>query len=288
MNHTDDLKTLAIHMGVDLIGIASVDRFENAPNEGKPQYYMHDAKSVVVIGSRVLETMCNVHGSYEELGKTIGPYIWYGYAVMNWSLSWIAIQLSKTLEEKGYKALPFPPTGFIYRDSQKGLPDFYHKHAAVAAGLGEFGLNGLLLTPQFGARQRIVSIITNAPLEPDPMYNGSRLCNPKECNNTCIKICPMKAFDNKNISVNIGGKIYEYRVLDSLLCRWTSIGGKYLRGIEGFPRYPNRKQIDELITNNGGMAKIIERLNSTDKKLQQFTFAPTCGACMTKCRAPWK
>jgi hypothetical protein len=42
----------------------------------------------------------------------------------------------------------------------------------VAAGLGEFGLNNLLLTPQYGPRVRLESMITTAELAPDPLCEG--------------------------------------------------------------------------------------------------------------------
>lgn len=287
MNLTRDVKTLAINMGIDLVGVAPVDRFKNAPEESKPQYFMRDARCVVVLATRILEGICDVHGSYEDEGKTIGPYSWFGYPVLNWFNSWTAIQIGKLLEDKGYKALPFPPAGFSYRNPQQG-PDFSHRHAAVAAGLGEFGLNRLFLTPQFGAHQRVLSIITNAPLDPDPMYDGPKLCARESCQDLCIKICPMNAFEDELVSVNIGEKIYEYAVLNSLTCFWNGIVGKYLRGTEELPRYPTAEQIIEIFRSAGGREKVLEKMNPSDKTFQQFTFTPTCGACLTKCQAPWK
>jgi hypothetical protein len=62
--------------------------------------------------------------------------MWFGYPIINWSNSWIAFQIARYLEDQGYKALPFPSTGFIYRDAEGSQPDFYHKHAAVAARQG--------------------------------------------------------------------------------------------------------------------------------------------------------
>ncbi|MFC1948949.1 hypothetical protein ACFLW0_02090 [Chloroflexota bacterium] len=286
MKLTNDVKNLATGMGADLIGVAPIDRFENAPEEGKPQYFMHDAECVIVLATRILEGMCDVHGSYEEEGKTIGPYMWYGYPMLNWANSWIAIQVGKLLEDNGYRALPFAPAGFHYRHPEEGRADFSHRHAAVAAGLGEFGLNGLFLSPQFGAHQRLLSIITSAPLDPDPMYEGTPLCNRKECKDLCIKICPMKAFEDKTVSVRIGNKDYEYTTLNRTVCLWHSIYGKYLRGNEELPRYPDKQQIEELMAGPGGRAKLMEKANPWDKALQQFTFVPTCGTCLIKCPTP--
>jgi len=38
---------------------------------------------------------------------------------------------------------------------------------AIDAGLGELGRNGMLITPQYGPRVRLLKVFTNAPLQPD-------------------------------------------------------------------------------------------------------------------------
>ncbi len=288
MNLTDDVKKRAVKLGADLVGFAPVERFDYAPKEYHPQYFMKDARSVIVLAIRLLEGICDVHGAYYEKGKTIGPYAWYSYAIINWSISMIAYQVGKALEDKGYRALPFPPTGFPYRHEEFIYPDFLHKHAAVAAGLGELGINRLFLSPQFGSHQRLVSIITNAPLEPDRMYEGPSLCNPKECRNTCLKTCPMKAFTEKVTTARIGSRVFEYRDLDYVRCLWHGIGGKYLRGSPDLPRYPDRQEIEEIYRAAGGQETVRAKIHPLDKAFNQFTFTPTCGACIVKCRAPWK
>jgi len=284
---TDEVKTLALNMGADLVGIAPVARFEHAPKEGKPQYYMPDANCVVVIATRILKGLCDVYGSYENEGKTIGPYMWYGYAQLNWGNSWIAIQVGKLLQDEGYKALPFPPTGFCYRYPEQNLPDFYHKHAAVAAGLGEFGLNRLLLTPEFGARQRIISIITNARLDPDPMYSGPKLCCQEKCGSSCVKICPMGAFEDKLLSIKISDKTFEYAALNSSRCRYSSLAGKFMRGKSIFPSDPTQAYLEK-VKEEIGETGLLSKMHPYDRGLQAFTWVPPCSICLTRCPAPWK
>jgi len=50
------------------------------------------------------------------------------------------------------------------------------RHAAVAAGLGEFGWLGIVLTRNSGLGTGFGAILTTAELEPDPMYSGPRIC----------------------------------------------------------------------------------------------------------------
>lgn len=287
MGLTDDAKERAFNMGADLVGIAPVDRFEHAPEGGKPQYYMPDAECVIVIATRVLQGICDVHGSYEREGKTIGPYFWHGYSQLNWANSWIAIQVGILLENNGYKAIPFPPSSPMYRYAEQFLPDFYHRHAAVAAGLGEFGLNRLLLTPEFGPRVRMISIVTNAPLDPDPMYNGPKLCRREECGDLCVKACPLKAFEDKLLKVRIGDRVFEYAALNSERCQWHSVAGKYLRGSKELPRYPTQEYLDKIIQGSD-KSKELEKMNPYDRGLFMHAWGAACGDCSIRCPAPWK
>ncbi|MFN2229694.1 MAG: hypothetical protein ACK2VA_07990 [Anaerolineae bacterium] len=68
---------------------------------------------------------------------------------------------------------------------------FSHRHAATRAGLGEFGYNNIVLTPQFGPRQRFNSIITEAELVPDPLIEDP-ICLRDGCA-LCIRACYMGA-----------------------------------------------------------------------------------------------
>ena len=61
------------------------------------------------------------------------------------------------------------------------------------AGLGTLGLNCSILTPQFGPRVYVTSIITDAPLAAgQPMEE--ELCT--HCG-LCVESCPIEAIDGK-------------------------------------------------------------------------------------------
>jgi ferredoxin len=63
--------------------------------------------------------------------------------------------------------------------------------AAHAAGLGEIGRGKWLLTPEFGPRQMLTIILTDAELEPDAPFAGS-ICD--NCG-ACVEACPANALD---------------------------------------------------------------------------------------------
>jgi len=65
---------------------------------------------------------------------------------------------------------------------------FSQRHAATRAGLGEFGFSNIVLTPEFGHRVRLVSIITEAELEPDPLLT-KKICLREKCGGKDGPIC---------------------------------------------------------------------------------------------------
>jgi epoxyqueuosine reductase len=179
MNLTDDVKETARKVGADLVGIASADKLEGAPKGHRPSDLLSGSKSVVVVGVRMLEAIV------DSLPSPI--YQFMGYAALNNELSHIAYLTAKHIEDLGYLALPTPPTRDY--DMKDITGTFSHIHAAVEAGLGERGLNGLLLTPEYGPRVRLVSVLTTAPLTPTGP-SKKEICT--KCL-VCVKACPMKA-----------------------------------------------------------------------------------------------
>jgi ferredoxin len=88
--------------------------------------------------------------------------------------------------------------------------------AAVICGLGESGYSKMLLTPQFGPMQRLAFLMTDMPIEPDPLYNGPPLCN--KCK-ACVRACPGHCIDpDETIEVEIGGRKIEWGKLDEWSC----------------------------------------------------------------------
>lgn len=151
---TNEMESFIINQGADLVGIAPVERFQDAPEGYGPNSYMPDATCVISIGIHLADGICDVWGEYSEPGKSIGPYLFYGYGLVNLELGRIANLAAKRLEYRGYKSLTFPPTWTIAMYRSIGLlqphyigADFSHRHAATAAGLGEIGWNGLADNP---------------------------------------------------------------------------------------------------------------------------------------------
>lgn len=273
---TEIIKEFAVErLGVDLLGIAPVTRLEGGPEGGRPTDYLSNAKNVLVCAAKIPDAVIDVAGHYDEPGKTLGPYMWYGYPILNWDLSSAARRLVRFLETKGFKGLPFPPTGLLYKYGSRA--DFSHRHAAVAAGLGEFGFSGLLLSPEFGPRQRLVSIITDAPLKAYPMYHGTKLCRPEACGYACIKACPTMAMSGK-VSLVMGDRTFEYAKLHPVKCKWQFPEKGFRRTRVPMPPDPTEEDWREVLNNT--------KPHPFDASLSQFTFVPQCGACIFSCPSP--
>lgn len=185
-------------MGIPLVGFAPVERWSNPPRELPntfkewipdefwPQSIYPEAKTVIVIGLPVqlpiVETAPSIY--YHEL-----------YNIVNTLLDSKAYEISNFLTDQGYPSIYLPRDGYGDIDIllEKPLAFFSHKHAAYLAGMGSFGENNVILTPEYGPRVRFTSIFTTAPIEGDPI-SGEDLCT--HCNR-CIRECPVHAILEK-------------------------------------------------------------------------------------------
>ena len=65
------------------------------------------------------------------------------------------------------------------------MAPFSHRHAAVLAGMGEFGYNNLVITPEYSPRIRFMSVVTEAEIEQDSLLE-TPLCLGESCL-ACVK-----------------------------------------------------------------------------------------------------
>src|SRR3989304_8206503 len=178
-------------LGIPLVGFAPVKRWEHPPDELPnvlspwipeefwPQSIYPEARTVMVIGLPVplpiIETAPSIY--YHELYKTV-----------NSALDSKAYELANFLIQRGHGAIYLPRDAYgdikILIDNPFAF--FSHKHAAYLAGLGSFGHNSVLLTPQYGPRVRFTSIFITAAIHAEPIKSKD-LCT--HCL-LCVKNCP--------------------------------------------------------------------------------------------------
>lgn len=180
-----EIEKVMFAAGCDLVGVANVERFTKAPEGRRPKDILPTARSVIVGAVHIIDSVC------DDLPETRYEYTNQFY-VLNGTLGSASTKVARFLEDLGCRAIPIPAA--YPRINKELMGIFSHRHAAVLAGLGEFGLSNLMITPHFGARVRLVSIITEARLEPDQLYEKS-LCREqqKECGKACVACCPVEA-----------------------------------------------------------------------------------------------
>ncbi len=219
---SERVKEYAKQSGADLVGIGDISRFEGAPLQSDPRYIFPEATTIIGLGFRV----------HRGLYRGIEEGTWFaglpsmGYANINDVYAPIALrEVGDLLEDNGYEACLYQNTSVRYgcgvgRPVREGLPRpdvFIHfRIAAYICGMGEIGYSKVFLTPQFGPRQRFAFIITDAPLEADPIYEGPPLCD--RCL-LCVRECPAGAISaEETVEVNIAGHEVEWGKLDVERC----------------------------------------------------------------------
>jgi hypothetical protein len=93
-----------------------------------------------------------------------------------------------------------------------------YRAAAVISNLGEIGWSKMLLTPEFGPRQRLQFILTDAPLDLDDPIPPGTLCDRcMLCARDCTA-CAIGTDTDDCVAVEIAGMRFEHCRLDLARC----------------------------------------------------------------------
>ena len=221
---TAKLREASHELGADLFGVAPVSRYEEAgaPLHMRPTGLLPGATCAAVVAIHHPDAAVEMGGEPDP--QTQGPYSIQNR--MNERLEHIMFRLGDMLEREGHRVVGIAATN-IWRfrgrpeEDNPFLPDLSNIHAAWAAGLGEIGWSGLLLSPEFGPRQRFCCLVTDAPLEPSPMYSGEPLCD--RCD-MCVKHCPTQAFEKEvtgEVVLTADGSTVRYCEKSKWRCAWA-------------------------------------------------------------------
>ena len=185
----------------------------------KPGDYVAGARSVIVLGMHYPAELIRNAGLKES--QQIGCYNFHQYQTAL-ELCFAALELTTCLHKMGYKSMITENLLGVgsYTDSPRWpLPDMRcNALEAVAAGLGEIGSSGALLTPVHGPHQRCLCIVTDAALDPDHPVAATGVCS--QCA-VCVQACPMEAIQGGSIGLDIGGVAVKYPVISRHRCDWA-------------------------------------------------------------------
>jgi epoxyqueuosine reductase QueG len=202
------LRDYAFSLGAELYGVASAAAYvARFPDKPSPRRFVPDAQAIIVIGLPMEPgTMATVlspqlAGLSAKAADQVGAsgvrpagaerfFLAEEIDTIKRELGLIGYKLAKQLRHQGYAALHLPASK--QNDRFRTAP-FYHMPAMYLAGMGTLGLNCSILTPEFGPRVFVTSIITNAPLAAGAPLQ-EELCT--RCRK-CVEACPIGAIDGE-------------------------------------------------------------------------------------------
>lgn len=220
--------------GIEIVGIANIERFANAPERMHPKNIFPDCKSVISIVQPIPRS--TYRGITE--GTYWNNYTYYSYNRLNTLFRpMVTHEIARFIEDHGFEAVPvYPGVPETYPNNpdpvapDRPAPDVQInvRIAGVACGLGEIGWSKVFIHPVYGPRVRLGTILTDAVLEPDPLIKPKSLC--KRCMK-CVSGCPGNAIPKNGekpaIKINIEGQEYEWGDVHMGRCTATHHGINY-------------------------------------------------------------
>jgi epoxyqueuosine reductase len=177
-SHREKVRMQALDLGFSLFGIADVTKI-------KKKFYLGEKTAskldrAISLGKRLLDSII------DDIQDQPTKLYFHHYRQLNFFLDRQAFSLSSYIQEQGFVAMPIPASQLL--DWKKHIGHLSHKYVGVQAGLGWIGRNNLLVSPELGSRFRLVTILTDMPMESDlPLNSDCGLCK------KCLPTCPAKA-----------------------------------------------------------------------------------------------
>jgi epoxyqueuosine reductase len=209
------LKETARSLGADLVGIADLACLKGIDTE--PVDLLSGYTRAISLAVKLPDDV------FEQLVDRPTPLYSQVYLNANALLDQIALRLSAYIEQRGFTALPVPASQPL--DMTEFRSHLSAKAAANAAGLGWQGKSLLIITPEFGPRIRLVTVLTNMPLAADrPLKNRCGSCT------ACTRACVAQAIRNVSTTFHYASR---EEALDFRKCADRLVGEfKLLPGVD--------------------------------------------------------
>ncbi len=172
------LRNTALELGFDLFGVADI--------AGLSEGFLLEPGTrdrlpfAVSLGKALSDAVL------EDIRDRPTPLYLHHYRQTNYFLDRGAFLIADYIRKQGHRSLAVAASQIVDWENQRAHVS--HKHVGRAAGLGWWGRNNLLVNPELGSRFRLVTVLTDMPLEPDA---------PLECDcggcRACAAACPAGA-----------------------------------------------------------------------------------------------
>lgn len=180
------VKALAKSYGADLVGIASAKVLNAFPPDPlwpqTPERVSPYIKSVVVIVHHIpvaaFRAKTNIAVQYLDM-------------LVLRRMDRIAHRVAETLERKGFPSFVTAAQETDWNLKRASYGRLSTRHLGIEAGLGTFGLEVNILTPEFGPRLYLTGVLTELELEADKPIT-EQVCIGESCSR-CLYSCPSDA-----------------------------------------------------------------------------------------------
>src|SRR5660397_200416 len=155
-----EVRDAALDAGADYVGFADAGDYES-PQSPDLSSIFPGVQSLVVMAFRELSSCASPNMRVAMSGRL---------DLMDFTRS-CTYQVARTLEKEGATVMAVPVSYPLEMGMEtKGvIGDVSLRHAAVAAGLGDFGRNNLVLHPGLGSRVVFTAILTDLKLTSDEL-----------------------------------------------------------------------------------------------------------------------
>ena len=180
------IKSYVIGLDVDDVGVGT-DRIIESPLSPRIETIFPGTKTLIVMAFKELSN-CESDNKRIAMGGRID--------IMEFMRS-CNYKLSRYLEREFKAKAMSTPLSYplnMTAEAKFGLvADFSQRHAAIAAGLGNWGRHNLVIHPRLGSRVLFSTVLCDLELPPDPPVTDD-LC--LQCN-ICVDKCPGGALMRK-------------------------------------------------------------------------------------------
>jgi epoxyqueuosine reductase QueG len=301
-SHASRIASTARNHGADLVGFSSASDLRDGPPSADPRYMLATARSVVSFAA-ALDT--------DALMKFITKTEWRPHCEDRKSVSrrlyGIGEAVADDLRAAGFDAVNVDLNN-NYRPEEGASdvtemvdfhPEFSHRYAALASGLGRLGWSGNLMTREFGSLVDLGSVITSASLpSTQPIADEEHPCD--QCK-ACTAVCPVGMIETtSDVSVTVAGVTESIAAKKPNTCCWIGC-----TGYEGLSRsgtwsnwspyrlgHPLPESTDEMNRLCTTLQKQDPQMRADDNPFEDFrkaVFDPqwfyytVCGFCRSVC-----
>ncbi len=212
---TSNMKEFCLHRGAAIVGVADLRPLRAGLKTDPPDLMQPYTAAISIAIPLDMSAVTAMKGeptpAYASDCKDI-----------NTKLNAMTGAIVEHIESFGFRAEAVPASKKLVEGGTEGSVS--HKAIAIMAGLGWQGKSLLLVTPKYGPRVRLSSVLTDMPLEFDsPIENRCGKCT------KCTEACPAAAIRNVNTDFHYSSR---EEALDLGKCHSNTLKYMEVQGIE--------------------------------------------------------